>query len=204
VWDYKADFDSAMVNVTISEGSIGDEEAQFFSNLVRGKGRINVAQVGLGLGKSAWAFLAANADCHLLTFDNGSHAASGEIASRISKAFPQRHEVVWGDSKAEIPHYNTTIGVDASIAFIDGGHDYDSCMSDLRNLYAPGRLVLTDDYWPYHDNGRSLHGVYRAWEDGIKTGLLKQISYHTEVHPEWHTVTNPGKLPWAWVVGVYL
>jgi hypothetical protein len=45
----------------------------------------------------------------------------------------------------------TSLGVTASIIHVDGAHDYDSVMADLRAwwpLLAPGGILIGDDYLP--------------------------------------------------------
>lgn len=179
----------AVAGIIPTEGSIGDEEARFLGNLVRGKGEIVVAQTGLGMGKSAWAFLAANKHLRLFSFDVMGQEMTEQVAKIIAEQFYGRHIIVKGDSKKTVPGYPLD---DCPLVFIDGGHDLETAMTDLTSFHKVGRTVVMDDV--YHGSD-----VLRAWE--FHRGLKKvvQLLHQIEFHPQGEHVAR-----WEWVMGVYV
>lgn len=165
--------------IHLSEGSISAQEAHFLGTLVGGWDQdrpMKVAQTGFGIGKSAWAFLENNPLCTVVSFDqmeteNGHHAdqreAISNAASVVEKHFPGRHRLVEGDSKVTVP---ANPG-DYDLVFVDGGHDYETAMADLKNFARPGCIVVLDDtvvgpLW--------AEGVVRAWQEATdpETGFI--------------------------------
>jgi predicted O-methyltransferase YrrM len=167
----------AMVGVEIHEGSICQPEADYLSGLVRDRGAIRVAQVGLGYGWSAWAFLSANPDLVLKSFDLGGHPAiaDGSVQRVIETHFPGRHTVVLGDSRVTLLEDRASY----DLVFIDGGHDVDTALADLINLSSPGCVVVIDDL----DDG--YPGVQRAWEAMKVTKAVWELARFTDGSHGW-------------------
>jgi hypothetical protein len=199
-----ARFKEVTAGIVLTEGSIGDEEAEYLGSLVWDLGTICIAQTGLGMGKSAWAFLSANPYCTVVTFDNAAHAQAGRLEQIVSDEFPGRHHVVWGDSKQTLPRALALpkpwpVDLECPLVFIDGGHDFETCYSDLKAFHKAGRIVVLDDCY-LNGTWNPPTGVLNAWTRAFTEGLVKPISYHEEVQPS----ENRSDLPWAWVKGVYV
>jgi hypothetical protein len=179
-------FAEAVAGIEISEGSISEREADFLSSIVFDREAPRVVQTGLGLGWSAWAFLAGNASCSLVSFDLGCHLAIGQVTAVLDREFPGRHALIVGDSKISVPR-NAHRFEGATIAFVDGGHDYETATADLRNFAKAGRVVVIDDYveapW--------AAGVARAWDEAVDRELIEETGvYRDGAH--------------GWAAGVYL
>lgn len=183
-----SNFEKAFLHsgVHLGEGTICDQEAHFLGELISGhEGPMKIAETGFGIGRSAWAFLEAKDDCTVTSFDIGKYeVAVPRAAEIVQKNFPGRHTLILGDSKETVPANQD----DWDLVFIDGGHDYETAMADLKNFAKKGRMVVFDDLvdqsW--------ARGCLRAWQDAIdpETGFVN------------HTLeTRSG--PNAWAVGVY-
>jgi len=165
--------------VRLTEGSISAQEAHFLGTLVSGWDQdrpMKIAETGFGVGRSAWAFLENNPTSIVTSFDsltteNGHHDDNTEAitlaAEIINENFPKRHTLIIGDSKETVPENQD----DWDLVFVDGGHDYETAMADLRNFASPGRIVVMDDtvYGPVW-----AEGVVRAWKEATdpETGFI--------------------------------
>lgn len=134
-------YETATAGIQIGEGTISASEAVFLSGLVRDRGPVKVGETGFGRGRSAWAFLSANPEATMVSFDIGEHPGAFDAKRVIDQHFPGRHELILGNSQKTVPEHPC----DFDLVFIDGGHDYDSAMADLQNFAAPGRVIVFDD-----------------------------------------------------------
>lgn len=175
----------AVAGLSMPEGGISDAQAEFLSHFVREHAISRVVQTGFGLGKSAWAFLAANADVSVVSFDLGEHADARTAAEIIRKRFPHRHVIHWGDSKRSIPQVlkeGFFQNGHPDLVFIDGGHDYETARADLWNLASEGAYVIADDLL----DEIGAEGVRRAWEEAKAELLVKEHArYRDGVHHQW-------------------
>jgi predicted O-methyltransferase YrrM len=175
-----------MSGIAVTEGSIGAKEAEFLASLVAGTEPMLVVQTGLGYGRSAWAFLEANPNVRVVSFDLCEHAWVTQVAAVLHEHFPGRHILARGDSRETIPHRQDID--DRKLVFVDGGHDFDTALADLRNLRMPGCRVVIDDLLP------QFPGVTNAWAQALADGLLVQEGFYDER-------TEHGY--WGWGVGRY-
>lgn len=155
----------------LGEGTISQVQAEWLGSLVAGRGPMKIAETGFGIGWSAWAFLAANPETTVVSFDIGEHAAVHQAKAVIDKHFPGRHTLIVGNSTETVPAYLATHANDFDLVFIDGGHDYVSASSDLANFASPGRIVAFDDLvgmdW-------AVGGV-KAWDEATSPdGFVEQ------------------------------
>jgi predicted O-methyltransferase YrrM len=172
----------AVAGISISEGSISAKEADYLASLVKCIDSPSplIVQTGLGLGWSAWAFLSANPLCRVVSFDLGAHLAIAQVADVLARAFPDRHSLIVGDSKISVPR-NAHRFEGANIAFVDGGHDYETAAADLRNLAKPGRVVVIDDCV----EAAWAAGVTRAWDEALKRGQIVETGVYRDGAHGW-------------------
>jgi predicted O-methyltransferase YrrM len=159
--------------VRIREGSSSPAQLTDLVAAARSGNVRRIVEVGFHAGLSSWAFLEANPDASVVSFDLGFHECVGPAKELIDKKFPGRHELVLGDSKISMPEYRTT-SPDArfDLAFIDGGHHLEEARSDLGNvtqMCPSGATVIVDDILPDMFWGK---GPTQAWEEQVEAGVV--------------------------------
>ena len=138
----------------------------------------NILEIGFNAGHSADIFLSYNTKCNLVSFDIGEHSYVKVGKEYIDKTYPNRHTLIIGDSTKTVPNYDTDHKYD--LIFIDGGHSYQVAIADLLNckkLAHKDTIVIMDDTINRKDWEREYTiGPTRAWNEGIKSGLITQIT----------------------------
>lgn len=146
----------------------------------------NIAEIGFNGGHSCLLFLLANQYSNIQIFDLGYHSYSKKCYEFLNIMFPNRLNVMWGDSSETLPCFEVKQPFD--MIHIDGGHKLEFLQSDIKNcklLSSPNTLVIIDDisYHPDHAN-RELTGdvVNRIVSGELLEYLpLFQCPYHVLV-----------------------
>jgi len=169
-------------NITIQEGHIGQvfEQRKDILDVISSKKDIKyIMEIGFNAGHSSELFL-KNSDAIVYSFDIGSHFNQYlQLGKKyINKTYPQRHTLVFGDSKLSIPRFCKENDIKFDIIFIDGGHDYITAKSDLihsKNLAHKDTIVIMDDIVSQTSLQTSwTEGPNRAWKEMIEAGLLQE------------------------------
>ncbi|CAN5554247.1 hypothetical protein BH09ACT8_BH09ACT8_18780 [soil metagenome] len=185
-----------------TEGSTSSDELLYLAGAVERTGARMIGEIGFNAGFSTSAFLSANPDTRVVSFDLGEHAYTRTAKKLIDKKFPGRHTLICGDSTKTVPDYrskNPDLYFD--LAFIDGGHDYDVAIADIMNMKAfctPKSAVVIDDLTPWLSWGE---GPFRAWTEAIEQGAVHQEELFKDGKPV-DVMEPPGKRSWA--LGRYL
>ncbi|MEU0688746.1 class I SAM-dependent methyltransferase [Streptomyces uncialis] len=196
--------------VRIREGSSSPDQLADLMRAARADGVRRVAEVGFHAGLSSYAFLEADPQVSVTSFDLGFHECVGPAKELIDKKFPGRHELVLGDSKTTLAEYRIT-GPDAGfdLAFIDGGHRLEEARSDIGNLARmckPGATVIVDDILPDQFWGK---GPSQAWEEKVEAGVVLEHARHSS-EPSGDVFSDMwprlGSYPLArcWVIGTFV
>lgn len=155
------------------EGSSSPAQQDYLRELVRRSGARRVAEIGFNAGFSSLAFLSADPDVHVVSFDIGCHEVVSPAKEFVDAQYPGRHELVIGDSAQTVPQYRVAHpDTSFDIVFIDGGHEYEQARDDISNMKAlshSGTYVVLDDLTPWFWWGE---GPTRAWSEAVSDGLI--------------------------------
>lgn len=136
-----------------------------------------VLEIGFNAGHSAELFL-KHSSVNVVSFDIGTHAYVAVGKQFLDSTYPERHQLVLGNSTATIPEYQ---GEAFDLIFVDGGHDYATAIADLRNcqpLAHNNTIVLIDDVvltGRQSDGAGWTVGPTRAWKEMTAQGHIEQL-----------------------------
>ncbi len=169
-------------DIWIEEGYTGQlpEQVSLLKKIIKDYKVENVLEIGFNAGVSSDLFLSVTS-LDVVSFDIGLHAYHKFGKSYIDKKFPNRHNLILGDSKYTIPEYivsNPRKKFD--LIFIDGGHDLETAESDLLNckdLSHNDTIVIMDD--TVYEKTMELEwnlGPTNAWLKAMDKKLINGIS----------------------------
>jgi predicted O-methyltransferase YrrM len=176
VTDHERFIEQAGARYQIVEGSIAVEQVTFFAELLRQRSHVRrILEIGFNGGISASAMLSARADVELVSIDIGHWDCVLKAKTLIDECYPNRHTLIVGDSKTEVPKLDATRPFD--MAFVDGNHTAPMPEIDLNNvlpLLVDGGIIVLDDYCETYGQG----GVIQAWDKAVKEGKITSLNIH--------------------------
>ena len=142
---------------------------------------INVMEIGFNAGHSAEIFLKNNKELNLTSFDIGSHKYVNTAKKYIDVTYPNRHNLIIGDSRITIPIYlQNNKDTKFDIIFIDGGHNYKVAKADLENCFHLAHedtIVILDDTMFTKDWKRHYTiGPTRAWTEHLQQNKIIELN----------------------------
>lgn len=154
---------------------------EVFNELAENPEVKTICEVGFNGGHSALRWL-LHSTAKIYSFDLGSHHYSKPAAMWLSKKFPGRLEVAWGDSLVSVPKFHeANPNVKFDLVLIDGGHSTDLARADLKNFLPmanPKNRIIMDDTF--------LDQVRRPWEEFISAGKVVELqSYGAAATDNW-------------------
>jgi predicted O-methyltransferase YrrM len=172
-----------MHNINVTEGytQLNDAQCNEIKNLLNGDMKL-IMEIGFNAGHSAEIFL-QNSNAYVYSFDIGTHFSQylkyGKMY--INNIYPDRHTLVFGDSKEAIPRFaKNNSDKKFDLIFIDGGHDYETALDDLlncKNLAHENTILIMDDIIQHNANLVTgwTEGPTKAWN------LCKKNNYIVEI-----------------------
>jgi len=179
------------------EGSADESELRYLTALVESRKAKKIGEIGFNSGISSYAFLEANPETRVISFDIGDHSYVKYAKEYIDKKFPGRHTLILGNSNETVPKFAAEHpGYRFDLIFIDGSHEYETARRDLINmqrLASPKTALVMDDLTPWLEWGL---GPTQAWTEAIRDGLVAQ----EELVKDGRLVAKiapPGQRSWA-------
>jgi len=147
------------------------------------KGSRRALEIGFNAGHSASIILTNESECNLLSLDINRHLYTEPAAREIKKQFPNRFNLIVGDSKEILPTINRS---EFDFVHIDGGHGYDDFMYDfswfLENTNKSCRLLVDDSYVSYISNELNIavmKSLIRKSDDIVSSSGENQLYIKT-------------------------
>ncbi len=117
------------------------------------KNKIFVLEIGFNAGHSSLLVLSSNSITRILAIDIEEHIYSKDCSSILEKAYPERFNVMWGDSRILLWSLDSKLISEIDLVHIDGGHSIDIFSNDLnwciKNV-SIGTTLFVDDAYNQH------------------------------------------------------
>lgn len=120
--------------------------------LYHAKGKKKLCEIGFNAGHSAVLLLqASDRDAEVLFFDLGEHAYMWPCYEYVKGEFPQKTDLIVGDSRQTIPQYiadHPEVVGTFDFVHVDGGHELSCFLSDIEQamkLVKSGGIIIVDD-----------------------------------------------------------
>lgn len=162
----------------ICEGHIGRNKAQIdkLKELCLLHKPLNILEIGFNAGHSS-ALMLENTNACIVSVDICSHSYTIEGKDKIDEIFPNRHLLIPGNSM-EVLAGDEVPNLQYDLIYIDGGHSYKCCKSDILNCkkYAsPSTIIIVDDiiYDPEYIKPWNKQ-VTKVWEEMKNHVVIEQ------------------------------
>lgn len=144
------------------------------------KPNINVMEIGFNAGHSAEVFLHSNKNLTLTSFDLGIHDYVKVAKEYIDFIYPNRHQLILGDSRTTIPIYvQNNKNTKFDVIFIDGGHEYEMAKSDIENCFHlahENTIVAVDDIvFTYGYEKEHTIGPTKTWIEQLQQNKIVEL-----------------------------
>ena len=136
-------------------------------------------EIGFNGGHSSELFLSYNQNIEVVSFDIGEHSYVKLGKEFIDKTYPNRHQLIIGNSLETVPYYSNNVNKKFDVIFIDGGHIYDVAKGDIINckkLAHDKSIVIMDDTIINDNWLRNWNlGPNRAWKEAKEWNIINEL-----------------------------
>ena len=142
---------------------------------------ISIMEIGFNGGHSSEVFLKNNSTSLVTSFDLGYHDYVKHGKIYIDTNYPERHELILGNSQLTVPNYiNNNPNKKFDVIFIDGDHSYGGAKADLDNclmLAHKDTIVIMDDtiFTKGWDEGWTW-GPTQVWDEYEKNNKIISLA----------------------------
>lgn len=138
----------------------------------------NVLEIGFNNGSSSELFL-SNGIEFVLSFDIGEYDYVNKYKKKIDIKYPNKHELIIGNSVETIPKYIENSEKKFDLIFIDGGHEYIIAKSDLINckkLAHESSIVILDDTVKDYQSVQTWNiGPNMVWREALFKNFITEL-----------------------------
>ena len=134
-----------------------------------GSNATNIMEIGFNAGHSSLLYLLSNPNSKLTIFDLCEHKYTMPCFKYLQSVFPNRLEIIPGDSTKTIPHYyKSNPHTKFDLIHIDGGHFGDIPNKDFYNsLNLASDVIIWDD--------TQIESLDKLFNNYINKGLIYEI-----------------------------
>jgi predicted O-methyltransferase YrrM len=155
--------------------------------ILTNKPNIKMMEIGFNAGHSAEVFLQNNKELTLTSFDLGEHNYVMTAKEYIDATYPNRHNLILGDSRTTIPNYlENNKDVKFDIIFIDGGHQYEIAKADMENClhFAHKDTIVILDDTVFTEGWEQFYtiGPTRTWTEQLQENKIIELNRKDYCH----------------------
>lgn len=140
-----------------------------------------IGELGFNAGHSSELFLKAREDTVVYSFNIMTHSYGKIGKEYIDCKYPERHQLVAGNSLYSIPDYSqSNLDMKFDLIFLDGGSTYPIVLNDIRNMrkFAHANTIVVI-------NNLEVDTVNKAWSKCVLDQVIPKGKLMQSKHKKW-------------------